>query len=69
MWSVFGTTDEIVTGPIGSLCPESKKAVYAYGSWCGHCLSKNKMRTWVDNDEKICPWCEEILTKDDRVKE
>ena len=66
MYSIFGTTDEIVTSPIGGVCAQGKKAIYADGAWCGFCLEK-EMRTWVDSDVKKCPHCRSVLAKEKRI--
>ena len=60
MWSVFGTTDEIVTNSIGAPAKKSKAAVYSDGAWCGFCL-KNGMRTWIDNVREKCPTCKKVV--------
>lgn len=60
MWSIFGTTSEPRTGPIGSLSQKSKAAVYESGieGWCPYCLMEGK-RTWVDYLK--CPHCKKTL--------
>ena len=65
-WSIFGTTDEHISGPVGSLCSKSKKSIYSDGAWCGHCLNDN-MRTWIDHDRKKCPTCHCDITEDKRI--
>ena len=68
MWSIFGTTDEKTLNAIGGLSRRSKAATYADGAWCGYCL-KSGMRTWVDANKKDCPTCNNMVLKEDRIKD